>query len=110
MQDLYATRYEIEQQLMEELTTCRNSGIQYAENEAEYRKALRIEILKERMDGTPVTIIGDICRGKEAIANLKMARDASEAVYKSSQEAINALKLRLRMVEADIQRDWGTRG
>ncbi len=47
------------------MKTCKESGCQYAENEAEYRKALRIAILNERQKGTPVTIIGDVCRGQE---------------------------------------------
>lgn len=106
MQDLYQAREEITSQLMQELETCRKSGIQYAENEAEYRKALRVSILNLRAEGLPVTITPDVARGEEHIANLKMARDASEAVYKSSQEFINVLKIRLRMVNDEIARAW----
>ena len=108
MQDLFALREEIIGLLMEELATCRQSGIKYAENEAEYRKALRIAILNERAIGTPVTITGDLCRGREDIADMKLSRDSAEAVYKSSQEYINVLKLRLRIVEADIEREWSS--
>lgn len=106
MQDLYAEQSAITDQLMAELDTCRQSGIQYAENEAEYRKALREAILALRADGMPVTITQDVARGEERIAELKMARDASEAVYKSSQEFINVLKIRLRMVNDEIARAW----
>jgi len=47
MQDLYAKRDEIENLLMKEAEICRNSGIQYAENLADYRKAVRTETLKD---------------------------------------------------------------
>lgn len=47
MQDLYAERMQLFDRLMDELQALRNSGSQYAENEAEYRKALRIAILEE---------------------------------------------------------------
>ena len=110
MQELIDKRNELERLLEDELATCRRSGIQLAENEAAYRKALRVEILKERAKGTPVSIISDLCRGMEHRAELKLARDSADAVYKASQEAINVRKLRLRMVDADIQRIWNSGG
>ena len=99
---------ELTDRLEAELKTCKESGCQYAENEAEYRKALRIAILNERQKGTPVTIIGDVCRGQEQIAEAKRRRDCSEAIYKASQEAINVIKLRIRMVDAQITRIWNS--
>jgi hypothetical protein len=108
MQDLYVKLEELTDALMDELETCKTSGCQYAENESEYRKRLRLEILAERDKGTPVTIISDICRGQEEIADLKFHRDCSEAIYKASQEAINVYKLRIRMIDAQITREWNS--
>lgn len=71
MQDLYGQREELFDQLMSELEALRRTGQQYAENEAEYRKALRIAILEERSKGTPVTVISDLCRGRDDIAEKK---------------------------------------
>ena len=68
MQDLYGEREQLFDQLMQELEALRRTGQQYAENEAEYRKALRIAILEERSKGTPVTVISDLCRGRPDIA------------------------------------------
>ena len=106
MQELYEQLDELTDQLMAELEVCKTSGCQYAENEAEYRKALRIAILEERSKGTPVTVISDLCRGREDIAELKQRRDCSEALYKASQEAINVYKLKIRTVDEDIKRTW----
>ena len=108
MQALTEELDELTDRLEAELKTCKESGCQYAENEAEYRKALRIAILNERQKGTPVTIIGDVCRGQEQIAEAKRRRDCSEAIYKASQEAINVIKLRIRMVDAQITRIWNS--
>ncbi len=108
MQALTEELDELTDRLEAELKTCKESGCQYAENEAEYRKALRIAILNERQKGTPVTIIGDVCRGQEQIAEAKRRRDCSEAIYKASQEAINVIKLRIRMVDAQIARIWNS--
>lgn len=110
MLELQQERDKLVQLLEQELATCKRSGVKLAENEAEYRKALRIEILEARSEGTPVSIISDVCRGIDYIADLKQARDNAEAIYKASQEAINVYKLRLRMVEADIARIWASGG
>lgn len=106
MQALTEELDELTDRLEAELKTCKESGCQYAENEAEYRKALRIAILEERSKGTPVTVISDLCRGREDIAELKQRRDCSEALYKASQEAINVYKLKIRTVDEDIKRTW----
>ena len=108
MQELYEQLDELTDALMAELEVCKTSGCQYAENEAQYRKALRLAILAEREKGTPATITSDLCRGREDIAELKRLRDCSEAIYKASQEAINVYKLRIRMVDAQITRVWNS--
>ena len=92
MQDLYGERERLFEQLMSEL------------------EALRIAILEERAKGTPVTIISDLCRGRADIAEKKQLRDCAEALYKASSEAIMALKLRIKTVDADIQRTWTSGG
>ena len=106
MQALTEELDELTDRLEAELKTCKESGCQYAENEAEYRKALRVAILEERSKGTPVTVISDLCRGREDIAELKQRRDCSEALYKASQEAIKVYKLKIRTVDEDIKRTW----
>lgn len=108
MRELHEQLDELTDMLMEELATCRTAGCRYAENEAEYRKALRVAILEERDKGTPATITSDLCRGRPDIAELKRLRDCSEAIYKSSQEAINVYKLRIRMLDAQIARIWNS--
>lgn len=110
LQDLIAKREELSGLMHRELDNMRKAGIQLAENEAAYRKALRLEILMERSLGTPVTVTSDICRGKDEIADLRQARDCAEAVYKASQEAINVYKLEYRTLDNEIQRIWNSGG
>lgn len=85
MQDLYGEREQLFDQLMQELEALRRTGQQYAENEAEYRKALRIAILEERSKGTPVTVISDLCRGRPDIAR-------EEAAARLRRSALQGLK------------------
>ena len=108
--DLQQERKELEERLMQEIEAYEKSGCQLAKNEAEYRKALRVEILLERANKTPVSIVSDICRGKPEIAELKLNRDCSEAVYSASKEAIHAIKLRLRILDEEITREWNSGG
>lgn len=64
------------------------------------------KILEERDKGTPVTIISDICRGNPEIAKMRFERDCAEVVYKSALEAINAMKLQIRVLDAQVGREW----
>lgn len=88
----------------------RSRGAAYAQAERDYKVALAKAILDERAKGTPVTIIGDICRGKSDIAQLRFERDCAEVVYRSALEAINSTKLQIRVIENQIGREYGQAG
>lgn len=81
-------------------------GRAYAQAERDYRVAMAKKILLERENGTPVTIISDICRGNPEIAKLRFERDCAEVVYKSAMEAINGYKLQIRILDAQVEREW----
>lgn len=81
-------------------------GQAYAEAERDYRIELAKKTLVEREKGTPVTIIGDICRGDPQIATMRFKRDCAEVVYKSAMEAINSYKLQVRILDAQLSREW----
>lgn len=84
----------------------RKRGENKARAECEYRIALAEKILIERTNGTPVTIISDICRGDRKIAKLKYERDIAETLYETCMEGINATKLRLKIMENQIDREY----
>lgn len=81
-------------------------GKTYAQAERDYKVALAKKILCEREKGTPVTIISDICKGDTEIARLRFERDCAEVVYKSAMEAIQSIKLQIRILDAQIEREW----
>lgn len=82
-------------------------GRTYAQAEHDYRVALRKKILSERDTRTPVTIISDICRGDPEIARLRFEKDVAETMYDAAKEAINGYKLQIRILDAQIEREWG---
>lgn len=81
-------------------------GKAYAQAERDYKVALAQKIIQEREKGTPVTIISDICKGDPEIARLRFERDCAEVVYKSAMEAIQSIKLQIRIIDAQIEREW----
>jgi hypothetical protein len=85
----------------------KNRGVKLAESERDYKIALRSEILKLRDDGQPVTIVLNLAYGTKTIAELRMQRDIAEAMYKSALEYINVVKLQIRILENQYDKEWG---
>lgn len=81
-------------------------GKEYARAKHEYQVALCKQILLERENGIPVTIVGDIARGRDEIASLRMQKDIAETVYKAAMEAINVYKIQVRVLENTIEREY----
>lgn len=85
-------------------------GQAFAKAERDYRVAKAAAILEEREKGTPATVTLDIVKGRKDVAKLCFERDCAEVVYKSAQEAINTMKLQLRLLDAQVSREWGQTG
>lgn len=93
-----------------DLNTCirrlRETGSALAEAERSYKVMLRAESLVLRDEGMPVTLIQLAVYGVESVAKLREERDKAEVIYKANQDAVNAIKLELRLIEAQLQREW----
>ena len=86
----------------------RETGTDYAEAEREYKITLRNEALKLRAEkGMPVTLIQQVVYGVPEVADKRFKRDVKEAVYKANIEAINVFKLQIRIIESQLQREYG---
>ena len=85
-------------------------GTAYAQAERDYRVEKAKAILEERAKGTPATVTLDIVKGRKDIAKLCFERDCAEVLYKSAMEAINSLKLQMRLLENQIAREYGQAG
>jgi hypothetical protein len=95
------------QQLDFSIKQLRKSGTDYAQAERDYKVLLRQECLKLRDDGMAIGMIDKTCYGIPSVAEARFKRDVAEAVYKANLEAINSIKLQLRLIENQIQREWG---
>lgn len=82
-------------------------GNELAEAERDYKICLREEALRLRStQDMPVTLIQQVVYGIPDVANKRFKRDVAEAMYKTSQEAINTLKLKIRILDSQISREW----
>lgn len=106
--DLYFELQAKTEQLDRSVKQIRTSATEYAQAEMDYKILLRKECLKLKADGMAIGLIDKICYGIPAVAEARFRRDIAEGVYKANQEAINALKLELRLIEGQINREWGS--
>lgn len=98
--------------LMDELTISikklSRHGQILAEAERDYKITLRKEALKLRVEkDMPVTLINQIIFGVPEVAEKRYKRDIAETMYNTNQEHINATKLKLRLLESQVSREWG---
>lgn len=95
-------------QLDQALKTLRQNGIALAQAERDYKEMVSKEVLRLRDEGMAVTLIAQVIYGLPSVSTLRFQRDCAEAVYNANQEAINVKKLQIRLIEAQINREWGS--
>ena len=96
------------QELDKNIKLLRVSGTKYAKAERDYKILLRQECLKLKHEGMAIGMIDKTCYGIPSVAEARFKRDVAEAVYKANQEAINSIKLQMRLLESQIQREFNT--
>ena len=122
--DLYQELQQKINELNISIKELRKSGTSYAQAERDYKILLRSECLKLRDSGMAIGMIDKTCygipavadarfkrdvaeAGIPAVADARFKRDVAEAVYKANLEAINSIKLQMRLLENQIQREFG---
>ena len=97
----------LDKQLDQALRTLRINGNAYAEAEKNYKEAVSKKALELRDEGMAVTLMDKVIYGLPSISTLRCIRDIAKTQYEANQEAINVKKLQIRIVEAQIEREWG---
>lgn len=94
-----------------ELDVCikelRKTGTAYAEAERAYKVKLREVCLRLRSEGMAIGMIQITCYGEPEVAELRFKRDVALTVWEANKEAINSIKLQLRIIEHQLGREWG---
>ena len=105
--DLYNELQSKTKQLEVSIKQLRKSGTDYATAEREYKILLRTECLKLRDEGMAIGMINMTAYGIPSVAEARFKRDIAETIYKANLEAINSIKLQMRLIEGQLNREWG---
>lgn len=84
----------------------RKTAEDYANAERQYKLLLRKEALRLRDEGMAIGLIDKTIYGIPSVADARFARDVAEAVHKACLESINTQKLQIRILDAQIDREW----
>jgi len=86
------------------------NGYDLAKKESLYKIAVNKKALELKANNTPVTLIQLIIYGYEDISNLRLERDIAETKYNSNKEYLNVLKLQLRILMNQYDKEYGQVG
>lgn len=110
MMDLYQELQEKTRELDIAVNDLARAGTIYAACERDYKILLRTECLRLRDAKYPIGLIDKTCYGIPSVAEARFQRDVAETKYKVGLERINSLKLQMRLIEAQISREWSIGG
>ena len=106
--DLYQELQDKIKQLEISLKELRKSGTNFAQAEKDYKILLRQECLKLRDEGMAIGMIDKTCYGIPGVAEARFKRDVADTVYRANLEAINSIKLQMRLIENQLSREWSS--
>lgn len=105
--DLFSELMEKSKLLDNSIKMLRKTGSDYAKAYTDYRIALAKELMILKNEGYAITLAGDIARGKPEIAHLKFEEISKEAIYKANMESINVLKLQIKIIQEQLNKEYG---
>jgi hypothetical protein len=105
-QEDYAGLQRLRRELDAALLRKRQAGSQLSENKKKYEVAKADLTMRLKAEGMPATLIRDLVRGDDDVADLRFLRDVAQVNYDTEQEVINAIKVNIRVVADQIAREW----
>jgi hypothetical protein len=106
--DLYNDLQRLTNDLNVSIKKLRETGTDFAQAEKDYKVLLRQECLRLRDEGMAIGMIDKTCYGIPSVAEARFKRDVKEAIYNANQEAINSIKLQMRIIEGQLNREWNS--
>ena len=107
MNNLVEEVFKLKDELNASIKLLKTNGSKLAMAERDYKITLRTEALRLREGGMAIGLIDLIIYGVPDVAKLRFERDVAETIYQTNLEHINTTKLQLRVIENQIQREWG---
>lgn len=88
------------------LKEAKKRGKHMVDMEREYYTAKAIESLEMLDEGYANTFIQTVIKGRPGVADAMARYHEAEVLYKNAVEAVNVMKLKLRVLEAEMEREW----
>ena len=105
-QQLFQVREKVINGMEQSKRTAYENNNKLAEKTRTYRMLLAQKILELKAEGMQISIIEKVAKGDEAVAEAEFEMMKAEALYKAASENIQIMKLELRCVQADIEREY----
>lgn len=99
---------ELRARLDKALKELQKAGRELAEAEKEYKVALASKAIELKSQGVAVGMINLTIHG--LVSEERFRRDLAVSMHETAQEGINVLKLNMKILDAQIQREWGANG
>lgn len=88
------------------LREAKSRGNLMVQRECEYYTAKSKECFSLLEAGYANTFIQQVIKGRPSVAEAMKSYHAAEVEYKNANEAINAMKAKLRVLENEQEREW----
>ena len=105
--ELYQELMRLDRQLTASIKALKANGVKAAQSESDYQVAKATEALLLKDSGMSVGLIDLTVRGRRNVAEKRLQRDIDKVTYQANLEHINAVKLQIRVLDAQIEREWG---
>lgn len=109
-QELYGEREQIKKLLNNSNMRAYENGMEAAEKTRAYRMILSQKVMELKAEGMQISILKELAKGSEEVANAEFEMNVAEVKYKASNENIMIQKKLLDSIEADINREYHSRG
>lgn len=105
--ELFQMRDDLIRRLSETIRQMERYGVEKAKAENDYKIELAQTALKLKDSGMTATMVQLVIHGTDNVPKLRMKRDIAQTMYDVAAEDIQSTKLQLRLIEAQIDREWG---
>ena len=106
--DLYSELQQLRSSLDELIAKYRRCGSEYARLDREYHTAKAVMTLKMRDEGVPATVIAQVIKGVDPVAEAREKMLSAEVMTRAALEAVMSTKLQIKLVDSQLQREWST--
>lgn len=104
--ELWRALEDSKRELYQSLDEMREWGLKRAMAEHDYKVVLKQKVLEEKAKGTAIGIIDKTCYGIDEVATARLQRDIADTQYEVAKEKVNANKLSMRVLDAQMSREW----